>query len=97
MLKALLCSATAVSLTGNSVPFLLHQLVNIHPLQQSQRVHTYIQERLCKGRGTPENSHYKLYSTEYVKVALLFARHSLNSALQKRGAEKENIPSKYSV
>lgn len=97
MLEALLRSATALSLTKNSVPFLPRQLVNIHPLQRSQRVHTYIQQRLWKGRGTRENSSHKLYSTEYVKVAPLFARHSLSSVRQKRGAEKENILSKYSV
>lgn len=70
-------------------------MVNIHPPQYN-RVQT-IQERLWEGRGMLENRHCKLYDTEYVKVALWFARHSLNFVRQTRRAEKDNILCKYSV
>lgn len=48
-------------------------------------------------RRVLENRHCKLRSTEYVKDALWFARHSLNFVPRKRGVEKENILPKYSV
>lgn len=53
--------------------------------------------KLWRGCGRVGGCGCKLYSTEYVKVALWFARHSLSFVLQKRGAEKGNILSKYSV